>query len=269
MLTSAIGLSPDPKIVQLMIEHYAVQANLWLSENNVQQLRELYIKASTYPRTSTKKSMAADGFYLDGPYQSFQNIYLGFDHTVPVLLKIVTNEEEIARIQLLYATFQNRVIHPSIASFKIYGTPSTNRLMIQMTTYPATLQSLYLSTMEMNSLFLDQMIDALQYLHELNFAHMDIKPTNIAIDYSGRFILIDLGSTCEIDNMTESTPMFVPTGIKDFHGLYKSSANTDFWMLATTLYSKHHEIFNRVSKNDILTFFANESYFDPLRNLLM
>ena len=44
-----------------------------------------------------------------------------------------------------------------------------------------------------------QMLDALETIHSMNLWHMDIKPANIMIDKQGRCVLIDFGSSKQID----------------------------------------------------------------------
>ena len=42
------------------------------------------------------------------------------------------------------------------------------------------------------------MNDALTCLHKHEYAHMDVKPSNICINSNGDFVLIDLGSVASM-----------------------------------------------------------------------
>lgn len=82
---------------------------------------------------------------------------------------------------------------------------------------------------------------SLDSMHRKCIAHMDVKPSNIAIDIDGNFIfLIDLGSVQVFGQFTHSTHKYLPYELRLFgcaNGEI-STSTTDFWMLAVTLYTK-------------------------------
>jgi serine/threonine protein kinase len=93
------------------------------------------------------------------------------------------------------------------------------------------------------AVFIDQMLQGLKSMHDLEFAHMDVKPSNIAIRHDGSFVLIDLGSTAKFGTQTQTTLSFVPKPFKQASGtLYSSRPEHDYWMLATTLYDRLHDV---------------------------
>ncbi len=77
------------------------------------------------------------------------------------------------------------------------------------------------------------MRQALEALHGLGFAHMDVKPANICFNAASEAVLIDLGSICPFGDRSSSTPAYCPT---DLDG--RASPARDWWMLAMTLAEK-------------------------------
>jgi serine/threonine protein kinase len=87
--------------------------------------------------------------------------------------------------------------------------------------------------------FITQITDGLASMHGLSFAHMDVKPSNIAITYDGSFVLIDLGSAARFGQFTQTTDAFLPKSL--WRNRYVSRPEHDYWMLAMTLVDKLHE----------------------------
>ena len=96
-------------------------------------------------------------------------------------------------------------------------------------------------------LFLDEMLDALIYLHGENLVHGDIKPSNIMLNRSGCHKLIDFETVrpiCQNDSATYShTPGFVPPNSKKNGTM--SQPSTDLYALAATC---HRILTGTVSK---------------------
>ena len=79
-----------------------------------------------------------------------------------------------------------------------------------------------------------QIFNAVDYLHGLGYAHSDIKPTNIFINYFGCYILGDLGSTTRFYEASKTTDAYVPQIYKRY--ILKSHPLLDWAMLTMTLY---------------------------------
>lgn len=93
---------------------------------------------------------------------------------------------------------------------------------------------------------LDQMLQALDYVHQHDLLHLDLKPDNIMVDRSGHYYLIDFGASHQFTS-TERQTLSTSTGLcytmgyapeeqvagsTDFFGAW-----TDFYALGATLYS--------------------------------
>jgi hypothetical protein len=116
------------------------------------------------------------------------------------------------------------------------GSP-TMRHWASMAHYPRTLDGLGkpLGAKSANQL-VSQMTVALNCLHEVNLAHMDVKPSNIFVDSSGAFLLGDFGSVREIGAVTFSTTWtFVPSDRRAQVPSYAATAQHDWWMLGMTV----------------------------------
>ncbi|MBR5640136.1 MAG: serine/threonine protein kinase [Muribaculaceae bacterium] len=91
---------------------------------------------------------------------------------------------------------------------------------------------------------LDQMLDALDEIHSKGLWHLDIKPSNIMLNNNGRAILIDFGTSKQIDKVTGEqctsaiaayTPGYAPGEQQD--GSNKNvGAWTDLYSLGATIY---------------------------------
>jgi serine/threonine protein kinase len=81
------------------------------------------------------------------------------------------------------------------------------------------------------------MKSALEALHAMELAHMDVKPANICRAPGGNpFTLIDVGSTTPFGEQAASTRAFVPSDLQaSGKARLTSEARIDWWMLAMTL----------------------------------
>ena len=77
---------------------------------------------------------------------------------------------------------------------------------------------------------------ALTGLHELGFAHGDVKPANVCVDGNGNFFLIDLDSAARFGSATQTTTEYLPIDERGVRVL--ASARADWWALAMTFAEK-------------------------------
>ena len=94
--------------------------------------------------------------------------------------------------------------------------------------------------------YLDQILDALEYVHGEGVLHLDLKPGNIMVDNRGRITLIDFGASKQIEavdgkSLSSSSNIaytrgFAPTEQID-GSLDKMGTHTDMYSLGATLYN--------------------------------
>ncbi len=93
---------------------------------------------------------------------------------------------------------------------------------------------------------LPQLLDALNVIHNENMWHLDIKPSNIMLDSKGNVVLIDFGSSKQIDpssgdpitmsSTLSFTKTYAPLELQQYE-LKKIGPWSDFYSLGATLYN--------------------------------
>ena len=92
--------------------------------------------------------------------------------------------------------------------------------------------------------YIRQVASALQYIHEQNMNHLDVKPANILLDSYDNAILIDFGLSKQYDSsggQTSTTPVGISHGYAPIEqykqgGVKDFSPTTDIYSLGATLY---------------------------------
>jgi serine/threonine protein kinase len=92
--------------------------------------------------------------------------------------------------------------------------------------------------------YIRQVASALQYIHEKNMNHLDVKPANILLDSYDNAILIDFGLSKQYDlsgGQTSTTPVGISHGyapIEQYreNGIREFSPETDIYALGATFY---------------------------------
>ena len=93
--------------------------------------------------------------------------------------------------------------------------------------------------------YIHQIGEALQFVHEKNILHLDVKPSNILIDQQGNARLIDFGGSKRYDIEQEETSTTMLTLSKGFaaieqydnEGILQFSPGPDIYSLGATLYN--------------------------------
>lgn len=93
---------------------------------------------------------------------------------------------------------------------------------------------------------LNQLLDAIEYIHSNKLLHLDIKPSNIMIDNNGKAILIDFGAskiieTTDFDSISTTTALCYTPGYSPLEQMSASSASdlgthSDIYALGATLF---------------------------------
>jgi serine/threonine protein kinase len=221
------GVTPVKSILQRMKTRFSSKVLLAIQEQDPDLARDAYETTELLPKTETIQNLSThnvvvDGFLIAGN----DSLTVCFDNGIPSILKVLSSAEH-ERMGLI-----TEISHPSIISFRIIE--ARGRTFCIMPLLPITLEQ-FCGINELIALkLLQQMREALAYLHSKNLAHMDIKPANICINHSGDFILIDLGSLQRFGAKSSSTLAFLPHQMNP----NPAKADTDWWMLAMTLYDR-------------------------------
>ncbi len=95
-------------------------------------------------------------------------------------------------------------------------------------------------TLQMALSIMDGLMNALEYVHNKNTLHRDIKPDNVIIDKNGSVVLIDFGSARQftegntITHTSMITPGYAP--LEQYDERVKRGAFTDIYSLGATMY---------------------------------
>ena len=166
---------------------------LALHEQNADSALQIYEQTLALPQTSTEAMLKIEGYELNGPWQTGNdNIVICFKNTVPHLLKALT-PKEITRGSSLFAVLKAQGQgNPFVTTFEIrqHG----RKAFMIMPYYPSTLEHIKTLSVEDGLRLFRQIRSAVDFLHALNYNHMDIKPANICVRENGDFVLVDLGS---------------------------------------------------------------------------
>ena len=197
---------------------------------------DIYEDAEKLPQTQTEQELIVNGYILNGNLiRDNDNLLICFEESTckPRVLKTLT-ENEYNRMEKAFR-FE---LSPHIIKTQLIRTEHDKYFAI-MPVMPSTLESVKKLSGENMSRFWKQISSALESLHSRNFAHMDVKPSNICINDDGDFVLIDLGSVASFESTNfHSTEAYQPKNpINSSNKVnYKvASAIVDWWMLAATL----------------------------------
>ena len=266
------GKPANAEVVAKMLDSYGSQVAYAVSVRDLNVLESYYQKASLIPKTATMDAFGLREYILNGPLHGNENVIVCFDKNAkPHLLKRMNNEDEIHRVRIFAAA---SILNDHIMPFEVKGTHDNDACML-MPFYPATLTSLSLSHFvhghgdtSLVEKLIGQMSVALEAMHSQDFCHMDIKPSNIAIDCEGNFVLIDVGSVAMVGEVTEATDLFLPKEDGGTYGRYVATEKRDWLMLALTVYSKVNDAWNgkdRVSQSVLDAFVQSTSFMAPFK----
>lgn len=93
--------------------------------------------------------------------------------------------------------------------------------------------------------YIEQVGEALSYIHDQNFLHFDVKPSNILLNRTGRAVLIDFGVSKHYDkagSQTSSTPVGISKGYAPLEQYKQDEISTftpatDVYSLGATFYT--------------------------------
>ena len=162
--------------------------------------------------------------------------YRGFD--VHVLKSL--DSSEASGIKELRNRCKNSHLpmHTNIVQFDLWDwqNQGRDRCFMVMPKLPTTLEPISILAEELVIQLWNEISGALQFLHDLGLACMDVKPSNICITYEKVCVLIDLGSVSPFGQRTETTLAYVPINVESKD--VRASADHDWWMMGMTLAEK-------------------------------
>jgi len=205
---------------------------------------DLYDLVKEAPKTGTKiLLMKEENIFVNGPYffYSHANLFRCLDGNtgIPLVLK-TTNRREIRICNDILLNNPNKYIIKArpvnfVPDYNLSSRQELNAILMPMYTgslseFPAfPEQILYLKG--------EQILSALQYLHKLNWIHLDIRGANILVDYEGNWVVGDFNQSCQIGKkIKDETELlclyFEPN---ERIGDITATPDIDFYMLGLTL----------------------------------
>jgi serine/threonine protein kinase len=207
--------------------------------------REVYNQTIALPQTETEQQLQVIGYQLYDSWHGNDNFLLCHKETKTYLLKVLASKEYTRAVALQESL--NGKTCSYITSFEILSHREKNFMIMPF--YVSTLETIRLLSMDVGRRVVQQISEAIQFLHEEGFIHMDIKPSNICLNEAGDAVLVDLGSVVRRSSSSqlstsESTVVYMP---HDFQPRSKDSRSNnqyvaedlcDWWMLAMTIAEK-------------------------------
>lgn len=218
-------------VVRRMKQRLSNMCTLAVLTKDMDLAEEAYLEAEKFPSTVTEKELAMEGWNLNGPLYDGSSLTICFKGLDEFLVKILDSRER-KRIMEFKRALDDSQMHPNIVEFQLLNADEELRTLMVMPRLMSTLEHYKRLEEEdqVKKLFSD-MSSALQYLHNLNFAHVDVKPANICVRNRG-FVLIDLGSISRLGQKgAAATLAYVPRDADITH----VTATLDWWMLGMTL----------------------------------
>jgi serine/threonine protein kinase len=141
----------------------------------VQSAIQVYNQTMALPQTATEAMLNFEGYVLNGLWQlGNENLLVCFKGTVTHMLKALTQKEISRASSLLTALTQQNQTNPYLTSFELRS--HEKKVFMIMPFYSSTLEIVRKISLADGVRLFDQVGSAINYLHSLNFNHMDIKP---------------------------------------------------------------------------------------------
>jgi len=254
-------------ILDDMVEYRADQVVFALQFEDSACAARIYTEVMSFPSNDPKEELAKNHIYLVVPPLIGGGVVHGINGTVPITIKFLRSEDrtsEIARtLKFIAQDFQ----HPSLipitvikctSSVLIYSMPHLPSLATELF---SALHAPPVASPEYMDLIASRLVSdvapALQYLHDRNWVHMDVKLGNMGLNSDGKFILFDVGSASEIGGEpTFVTERYVPAEVCLIDNAVLNPAPVwDWYALATSVMQLLTKLRDRKRSDDILAFY--------------
>jgi serine/threonine protein kinase len=227
-------------VIKRMRTRFGVKVIQAVNEQNPELAEDTYNDALALPQTLTEDSLQIDGIQLNGEWiPGVESISICFKGTIPHLLKVL-NVKETNR-SAAFNLVLNGQKHPHLTPFELKS--AGTKVFMLMPIYSTTLEHIKILSVEDGRKLLEQIGNDLRFIHSIEFVHMDVKSSNICLDSLGNYVLIDLGSITQKNEVSESTVAYVPIDFQprsraEHSNKYKSQFVCDWLMLGMTLAEK-------------------------------
>ena len=236
----------NPHVVDRARRRFSSQMFLAIAEVNVHSAIEIYEQTLALPQTATEAILEFEGYEFNGSlYRGTENLIICFKGTVPHLLKVLTQKEFDKGVSLSNVLGEETQTNPYLTTFKLRS--HAEKYFMIMPYYPSTLKHLKRLTLADGVRLFHQVRSAVDFLHSLNYNHMDIKSSNICLRENGDFMLVDLGSVVRKSESSESTVVYVPSDFqprdkRNPNNKYTAEDVNDWLMLGITIAEKVYSL---------------------------
>lgn len=211
-----------------------------LAEQLPADAARVYWDTELLPSTTTTHTFKLDGFRVNGPLYEGSELTVCYRGTHAYVIKgvLATDALRLAALRDALAQVAAAGLRPPqhVAPFELRTSPA-GRTFVVMPRYIDTLERMPpLDDADGIAMLWEHLSAALTGLHELGFAHGDVKPANVCVDGNGNFFLIDLDSAARFGSATQTTTEYLPIDERGVRVL--ASARADWWALAMTFAEK-------------------------------
>jgi len=273
-LAEASITRPDEKVLRLIVAHFSNRASFVY---DVESALNLYEFVKKIPSSSTYSAIEETAqVKLKSPYETESSSVMitGADSDgCPILVKVLQGDKSINSETGAVDTLKLENPREALVPSKVCRIQVKGRQWIIMPLYPSTLLKmahlLPLNVIHREGMKIRQ---ALNFIHEQNLVHMDVKPANIFVSSNGNWVLGDYGACVKIGEAIHSTTQaFFPENV------LSTPARTGFdsFMLCVSLVLLVRD-FDEISQHNMLRINEKKLLkeieaieFVPLKNMLL
>jgi len=244
------GFRPRAEVCDRASFNYPSAVLLCTQTGNVDLARKTYEMASMLPSAHTMQVLKASNIKVCGKLFEHSNLLICHDiRGLPFVLKPIERSHYL-RVKDLAEEMTRRNITeiPCVTAFRVFnsneisgidtvsGIDKTFKNYSMMPMFSLTLEQIQGVDEQTVSQYWRDLSQGLDVLHNLGFAHMDVKPANIALTQDGVAVFIDIESTAKFGETTSSTVAYIPYDLRE--RVTTAKELVDWGMLTATLCEK-------------------------------